>query len=1062
MTLDSSTIQFRDRAQNDSSVYPITKQSAVMDASCNQDLTQYFTEYNVSMHRTNSTSGSARRDTSVFILSEAIAHVPTEYRHGGLKLIFNTSASNSSAAFDHVAQYMLDSNVWTTTASKWKQLDSSKLDDIEVEIGDVAFATSQKVNTVRIVNDTSTGGVNDVLAAEQGKVLEEEISQLDQKVSQLSLQNGYFTCGTGASTAAKTVSATGFSLPTSGGSIKIKFTYANTASSPTLNINSTGAKAILYNGAVASAENSWDAGEVVEFYYDPSYNSNAGAWVGNKSSDFYSDCIGENQKQINSRQIINLYNKDDKNCESGYIYPSSGIIVASAILKVSGYIPVIEGKSYCVNYGNSNVGYAFYTKNGVMLEYAAQSFGIVMVAPTGASFLRVTVLVEKDGTENIVNEGSTLQSYVDFGIVDINSTTIDKYAVSNIKNNTIETSVVAKSGLSPNDCNFFNIGVNLYNKNDADCVNNKYVDYNSGNLIDITTLKVSGWIRVYPGLYYISNSTGQGAFYDRNKNYISGVQIISIVFQAPENAVWFRGSFKMADENINRLNQSQTLLDYTDYNYPKIKDEAMDAKYNPDTLFIASVNLYDKNAVGCLDSKYMYSANGTTLSYANNASLKVSDFVAVVTGQVLYANRSFNYAFFDTDKNYIENSLTSWVNSVNPFTVPSGAAFVRLTYYRDYDYQNRLSVNYLHPYVEAGKILKTPYYNLKNNRQYESNLGCTGTSVESASLQDTTLQISNFPNSIHKGYKISFEALITSFGSSDKLSVGKGPTAYGSNYLTITSSNTIVYQYKDGILTEIYNQAHGLTLNTYIKVNVNQKTDDTQDIIIETLAGMYSFTINGYYAWCGTPFAKSEGCSLTNCKLSINNSLLKCSVWAFGDSYYGEATENREMYWLKQWGYLNFFVQGYGGQSSVSAEEDLEKALMFGCPKWLIWSLGMNDDNASDLTDIEDSVWYANYLKVKSICNNRNIELILTTIPVPASTNYRNKQLITDFIKSNDCGCRYIDAYKAVGSNSSGEWYGNNTEYDYQTRGSDNVHPSVYGAKAIATQFLVDVPEIIQ
>ena len=100
----------------------------------------------------------------------------------------------------------------------------------------------------------------------------EKVNQLDQNIALL-------TCSTVSSTAAKTVSATGFALVT-GGAFKVKFTYANTTSSPTLNINSTGAKAIVYNGAAAGADNSWSAGEVVEFYYDPTYNNNAGGFIG--------------------------------------------------------------------------------------------------------------------------------------------------------------------------------------------------------------------------------------------------------------------------------------------------------------------------------------------------------------------------------------------------------------------------------------------------------------------------------------------------------------------------------------------------------------------------------------------------------------------------------------------------------------------------------------------------------------------------------------------------------------------------------------------------------------
>ena len=90
---------------------------------------------------------------------------------------------------------------------------------------------------------------------------------------------GFYTCGTAAATAAKVVAASNYVL-TDGGSIKIKFTYANSVASPTLNINSTGAKAIVYNGAVVSATNTWNAGDVVEFYYDHTYNSNVGAYIG--------------------------------------------------------------------------------------------------------------------------------------------------------------------------------------------------------------------------------------------------------------------------------------------------------------------------------------------------------------------------------------------------------------------------------------------------------------------------------------------------------------------------------------------------------------------------------------------------------------------------------------------------------------------------------------------------------------------------------------------------------------------------------------------------------------
>ena len=80
----------------------------------------------------------------------------------------------------------------------------------------------------------------------------------------------YGTCSTAAATVAKTASvnnSNGFSL-IAGAKVTIKFSSANTVASPTLNISSTGAKAIYYQGAVITSEQYWEAGDVIDFIYD--------------------------------------------------------------------------------------------------------------------------------------------------------------------------------------------------------------------------------------------------------------------------------------------------------------------------------------------------------------------------------------------------------------------------------------------------------------------------------------------------------------------------------------------------------------------------------------------------------------------------------------------------------------------------------------------------------------------------------------------------------------------------------------------------------------------------
>lgn len=81
----------------------------------------------------------------------------------------------------------------------------------------------------------------------------------------------YGTCTTSASTTAKSVTlARGTLNFTAGAKIAIKFSYTNTASAPTLTINST-TKNIKYidaDGNVSTPLIWWNAGDVVEFTYD--------------------------------------------------------------------------------------------------------------------------------------------------------------------------------------------------------------------------------------------------------------------------------------------------------------------------------------------------------------------------------------------------------------------------------------------------------------------------------------------------------------------------------------------------------------------------------------------------------------------------------------------------------------------------------------------------------------------------------------------------------------------------------------------------------------------------
>ena len=77
----------------------------------------------------------------------------------------------------------------------------------------------------------------------------------------------YATCSTASNTAAKAAVCNGFLLG-NGVMVAVKFTNSNTALSPTLNVNGTGAKYIKKYGTTGNMANMWAPGAIVLFVYD--------------------------------------------------------------------------------------------------------------------------------------------------------------------------------------------------------------------------------------------------------------------------------------------------------------------------------------------------------------------------------------------------------------------------------------------------------------------------------------------------------------------------------------------------------------------------------------------------------------------------------------------------------------------------------------------------------------------------------------------------------------------------------------------------------------------------
>ena len=329
---------------------------------------------------------------------------------------------------------------------------------------------------------------------------------------------------------------------------------------------------------------------------------------------------------------------------------------------------------------------------------------------------------------------------------------------------------------------------------------------------------------------------------------------------------------------------------------------------------------------------------------------------------------------------------------------------------------------------------------VSNGLQLNSSLGSIIESTDGGTVSSgTTVTLSSYPYFLKKGNCIIFDA--TFQGTSGTFCVGKGYNQYRGDWLEISTSQVKHQHYESG-LTTVETVNHELYLSTFVKVIMYAGNSGTLCLVLLTKeGGIFKHLFKNWkFEACNMVFFRPVSCVFSKYKLSAINTDFKCPIWIWGDSYVG-ITDNRWPGQLRNLGFLNFLLDGLVGQGSDAAYDDLLRALTIATPKYLVWTLGMNDT---------DQVFKDNLLKVHKICLEKGITLIGATVP---TTPTRDKTSHTSIVRN--FGIRYIDFHKAVCIDDSGHWY---PGYLY----SDNVHPTELGAQVMATQVLTDFPELLQ
>jgi hypothetical protein len=366
--------------------------------------------------------------------------------------------------------------------------------------------------------------------------------------------------------------------------------------------------------------------------------------------------------------------------------------------------------------------------------------------------------------------------------------------------------------------------------------------------------------------------------------------------------------------------------------------------------------------------------------------------------------------------------------SVYEYTVPAEVTKIAISISADY------------PLADYVDIYRTSLVDtIKSNEIVESVAFGSYPQSESGDLS-TSGRLTFRANSVKKNKTIVFKGDITAF---NQLTIGQGASDLNSEKIVIDSSNLIVYR---GANATGDSYAHGLTFKDYIFVLIDVNKSHLATITIMTNGGKYQHTTISTWVGCSpTIYAETDGTTqLTNCELSFVCKDISQPLWIFGDSYVSY-TDDRWAYYLNQLGYDGYLLNAYSGEDSGYAVKDLHNLMNYGTPKYLLWALGMNN---KDGTSSANSVWKSVYDEISAICNEKGITLVLATIPNVPTMNHSFKNNI--IVNS---GYKYIDFASAVGAFNDSVWYEGMLS-------SDNVHPTVEGAKALASQLFKDFPYI--
>lgn len=468
---------------------------------------------------------------------------------------------------------------------------------------------------------------------------------------------------------------------------------------------------------------------------------------------------------------------------------------------------------------------------------------------------------------------------------------------------------------------------------------------------------------------------------------------------------------------------------------------------------IKGKNLYDSESENVMPgyvqtgSEPRVSPNYTLSDYISVEQGK--DYIVSVKGKGRYSARFV--AFFDADKKYLK-----YADNLALIT-PEQDGYVRLSLdgslYQDFQMEEgseptsfekfgyKMFDKYIPPQVGKQESQVT---------NLESFVGASGLRKSYGNfINSQSIELNDFPKDNKFGDVLCIRANIEVFNS---ISIGKQIGVESSYNAWLIIDNTNIYLYK-GTNVNVPREtiAHNLTLTEFVYIELKTNKDGSCSVNINTLGGAYSGVVNNFggniYGFWNI---LSNNTTLNELKLSISNVCFRNPFWIFGASYESILTSARWLYYLPDFGVDldKLFINGYSGRASDLCYADFLRALKFAKPKYVYWTMWGNGTAASLDTYIGDML---------ELSKEYGFELIIIdrpNSPTQDSVYETKNEVIAKYI---NLGVRYVNTKEALSNNpnSPDGWYPNYLS-------SDGSHPTELGARALAHQVVLDIPEIVQ